>query len=257
MVKSGGGASRPPGVGGGTVETTTHLHLKRLAVRYLRGLGCQAVAIEVRCPIARYRVDVAGYLDRRPQSGNGRRVNPAKPAEPATVMIECKQSRSDFLRDQREADRLLDLRDELERLREHIEQKRIRTYEPHLRRTETSLFPELDEWDFDASRLRGYRQLIRRLRRLERQLHGETKFFMVARYRLADRLYLAAPRGMIRQRDLPRSWGLLECARRQPATGLHVAVEAPPQATRSRHRVRLLRNIAVAASRAALERTGA
>lgn len=46
------------------METTTHLHLKRLAVGYLRALGCPAFATEVRCPIARYRVDVAGYLDR-------------------------------------------------------------------------------------------------------------------------------------------------------------------------------------------------
>jgi hypothetical protein len=240
------------------VETTTHLHLKRLALRYLRGLGCRALATEVRCPIARYRVDVAGYLDGPPAHGqrtNGRRSG--RRGEPATIMIECKQSRSDFLRDQREADRLIDMRDELERLRAHIEQARIKSFEPHLRRSETSLFPELDEWDFGASRLRGYRQVMRKLRRVEKQLHGETKFFMVARYRLADRLYLAAPRGMIRQRDLPHSWGLLECARRQPATGLHVAVEAPPQPTRSRHRVRLLRNIAVAASRAALERPGA
>jgi hypothetical protein len=102
---------------------------------------------------------------------------------------------------------------------------------------------------------------------LDRQLHGETKFFMVARYRLADRLYIAAPRGMIRPRELPRGWGLLECPGRRldgvAAAGgladppLHVAVEAPPQSTRPEHRVRLLRNIAVAASRRTLERTRA
>jgi hypothetical protein len=223
------------------VETSAHLQLKRLAIRFLRERGCQAVATEVRCPIARYRVDVAGYLDR----------------PPATAVIECKQSRSDFLRDQREADRLLDLRDELERLREHIEQSRIKTHEPHLRRSESSLFPELEDWDFGSSRLRGYRALLRKIHHVDQQLHGETKFFMVARYRLADRLYLAAPRGMIRRRDLPRGWGLLECSRRRPTSGLHIAIDAPPQSTRSRHRVRLLRNIAVAASRAALERTSA
>jgi hypothetical protein len=233
------------------VETNLHLQLKRLAIGFLRGLGCQAVATEVRCPIARYRVDVAGYLDRLPgERANGRR----RRCEPATVLIECKQSRSDFLRDHREADRLIDLRDELERLRQHIEQRRIKTHEPHLRRAGTSLFPELDEWNFGASRLRGYRALVRRIRSVEQQLHGETKFFMIARYRLADRLYLAAPRGMIRHRDLPRGWGLLERTSRRLDSGLQVAVEAPPQSTLPRHRVRLLRNIAVTASRAALER---
>jgi hypothetical protein len=197
------------------VETNLHLQLKRLAIGFLRGQGCQAVATEVRCPIARYRVDVAGYLDRPPRDrANGRRER----CEPSTVLIECKQSRSDFLRDHREADRLLDLRDELERLREHIEQSRIRTHEPHLRQAGTSLFPELDDWNYGASRLRGYRALVRRIRNVEQKLHGETKFFMIARYHLADRLYLAAPRGMIRPRDLPRGWGLLE--RTSPA-GAH------------------------------------
>jgi hypothetical protein len=216
------------------VETNAHLQLKRLAIRFLRGLGGQAVATEVRCPIARYRVDVAGYLDRSPaEPPNGRR----RRGEPATVLIECKQSRPDFLRDHREADRLLARRDELERLRRHIEEARIKTHEPHLRQTGTSLFPELEEWNFGASRLRG--------------------FFVIARYRLADRLYVAAPRGMIRPRDLPRGWGLLESSKRGGDGELNVAVEAPPQSAQPRHRVRLLRNIAVAASRVALERTRA
>jgi hypothetical protein len=233
------------------VETSAHLQLKSLAVRFLRDLGGQAVATEVRCPIARYRVDVAGYLDRPPQTrSNGRRGR----CEPSTALIECKQSRSDFLRDHREADRLLDLRDELERLRRHIEERRIKAHEPHLRRSGTSLFPELEVWDFAASRLRGYRQLVRKISSVEEQLHGETKFFVIARYRLADRLYLAAPRGMIRPRELPRGWGLLECSSRRPDSGLRVAVEAPPQSTQPRHRVRLLRNIAVAASRVVMER---
>jgi len=243
MVESRGGAS------GGLVETNLHLQLKRLAIGFLRGLGCQAVATEVRCPIARYRVDVAGYLDSPPRDRtNGHRER----CEPSTVLIECKQSRSDFLRDRREADRLLELRDELERLREHIEQSRIRTHEPHLRQAGTSLFSELDDWNFAASRLSGYRALVRRIRNVEKKLHGETKFFMIARYHLADRLYLAAPRGMLRPRDLPRGWGLLERTSRRPDSGLHVVVEAPPQSTLPRHRVRLLRNIAVTASRIAL-----
>jgi hypothetical protein len=232
------------------VETNQHLQLKRLAIGFVRGLGGRAVATEVRCPIARYRVDVAGYLDRPPPDRAGGRRGPS---EPVTVVIECKQSRPDFLRDRREVDRLLEEREELERLRQHIEQHRIRAQEPHLRRSGTSLFPELEVWNFGASRLRGYRRLLRRIRGLEQRLHGETKFFVIARYRLADRLYVAAPQGMIRPRDLPRGWGLLECSPRRPESGLRVAIEAPAQSASPRHRVRLLRNIAVAASHRALE----
>ena len=222
-----------------------------MALEYLRGRGGLAVATEVRCPIARYRVDVAGYLDTQPATGNGRR--PGR-CEPRTVMIECKQTRADFLRDRRDADRLLDMRDKLERLRRVIEERRIKIHEPHLRLSGTALFPELEEWDFAASRIRAYHRLLRRIRRLDAQLYGETKFFTIARYRLADELYLAAPRGMIKRRELPRGWGLLECPRRRLARGasngaLSTSVQAPPQGTRRDFRLRLLRNIAVAASR--------
>ena len=239
------------------METTTHLNLKRLAVSYLRTLGCPAFATEVRCPIARYRVDVAGYLDREhPVPAEWRDDSPRRrtspgPVDPRTVVIECKQTRCDFLRDCREADALLAERVELDRLRQGIEQRRVRQLEPHLRRCGSALFPEMEVWDFQDSRLRGYRLVVRRIRRLERRLYGETKFFMMARYRLADRLYLAAPRGLIRPGELPRGWGLLEHDR--GAASLREAVEAPSMSTRPAHRTRLLRNIAVAASRAALK----
>ncbi len=239
---------------GAVVETDAHQHLKRLALEYLRRRGGQALATEVRCPIARYRVDVAGYLDTDPEAGNGAGGRRPRRCEPRTVMIECKQTRADFLRDRRDADRLLDLRQELERMRRAIEERRIKVHEPHLRQSGSALFPELEDWDFGASRLRAYHRLLRRIRRLETQLYGETKFFTIARYRLADELYLAAPRGMIKRRELPRGWGLLECPRRRlgragPGVVLSASVDAPPQRSRADFRLRLLRNIAVAASR--------
>ncbi len=229
------------------METTTHLHLKHLAVGYLRDLGCRAIATEVGCPIARYRIDVAGYMDREHDGPRRTRT----PVDPRTVVIECKQARGDFLRDCREADRLIAERAELVRLRQGIEERRVKLHEPHLRRSGSALFPELEVWDFDASRLRGYRQVVRRIRRLERRLYGETKFFMIARYRLADRLYLAAPRGMIRPHQLPAGWGLLETANRGEC--LKVTLDAPAMSTKSVHRLRLLRNIAVAASRGLMQ----
>jgi hypothetical protein len=232
------------------METTTHLQLKHLAVGYLRSLGCPAVATEVGCPIARYRVDVAGYLDREHVGTYQGPTSRPGPVDPRTVMVECKQSRGDFLRDCRKRDQLLAERAELERLRRGIEERRVKLHEPHLRRSGSALFPELETWDFDASRLRGYRRVVRRIRRLERRLYGETKFFMIARYRLADRLFLAAPRGLIGRGELPAGWGLLELHR--DGEPLRETVEAPSMSTRPVHRHRLLRNIAVAASRTVL-----
>lgn len=233
------------------VETDAHHVLKRGAVEFLGNLGCRVLATEVRCPISRWLVDVAGWLDRPPGA------DPDSRCDPRTVMIECKQSRADFLRDSEDVDRLTDLRAALQRISTHLEERRVKANEPHLRRGGGSLFPELEHWDFHRSRLDGYRRVVQRLRRLEQRLHGETKFFMVARYHLADHLYLAAPRGMIHPRELPAGWGLLECPRRPLRRGaeraaLRVAVAAPDLDTRPEHRTRLLRNIAAAACRPVL-----
>ena len=238
------------------METIAHRRLKLLALEFLQQSGCRAIATEVCCPISRYRVDVAGYQD----AAIGERGPPRRcPAR--TIVIECKQSRSDFLRDGAQRERLLALRAELIKMRRHIEEHRIKVHEPHLRRSGTSLFPELEEWDFASSRIHGYRQLVGRIADLEDKLYGATKFFTLARYRLADRLYLAAPFGMIRRGELPGGWGLLEYGSRKlrrgpgdqvPRGALHVSVEAKHQETRPKWRTRLLRNIAVAASRGAL-----
>jgi hypothetical protein len=236
------------------METARHLNLKRLAVAFLRRQGCLILGFEVQCPIARYRLDVAGYQDRAPADQDGS----LRSCPPQTIVIECKQSREDFLRDCSEMPRLIEYREALQRILASVQEHRVKRYEPHLRRAGTSLFPELDEWDFRSSQLRGYRRVVQRLRRLDEQIHGQTKFFLMSHYRLADRLYLAAPEGVIRPCDVPRGWGLLECAASAVvaadsddagACDLRVRVEAPQLVSRPRHRLRLLRNIAVAASR--------
>ena len=240
------------------METVAHQMLKRHAVAWLQQWGCRVMAMEVRCPIARYVVDVAGYIDRPVKDEQTRRRD--RPP-PQTVCIECKQDRGDFLRDGQDRTRLLAMRDDLDRLRRHFEEARIKSIEPHLRSGDGALFPELEQWDFSRSRHRAYRGIITRIRRIEQKLHGETKFFMMARYRLADRLYIAAPRGLITQRELPRGWGLLECPPRclyqeepgRPVSGgLRVRVTAPDHAALAERRTRLLRNIAAAGSRSLL-----
>jgi len=263
------------------VETRAHQRLKQLAIAFLREHGCHAAAGEVRCPISRYRVDVAGYADTIGRAGrsiaaegpdltangssNGRRRRRRCP--PRTILIECKQSRADFLRDRRDAGQLLRLREDLNRFRRSLEENRIKVEEPHLRRAGSALFADLEEWDFASSRLPAYREVLRRLRRLDQMLHGETKFCMAARYALADRLYIAAPRDLIQRRELPPGWGLLECPRQAMKEAdpnadlfgrslLEVTVRSPIHTPREEHRQRLLRNIAVSASWAASNALG-
>ena len=134
--------------------------------------------------------------------------------------------------------------------------------EPHLRQGDSALFAEFEHWDFERSQLPGYHAVLDRLRRIDESLHGGTKFHTMARYRLADRLYIAAPQGMIRKRELPPGWGLLECPENmlnedvvqgtfETPAELQLRIKSTEYATRYKHRQRLLRNIAVSASKAA------
>jgi hypothetical protein len=204
-------------------------------------------------------VDVAGYRDTLPAPrGAPRRAGPPR-CPPLTIIVECKQSRSDFLRDRARSEDLLRERTAVEGIARAIERDRIMVEEPELRRAGTSLFPQLDEWDFTASRLPAYRKVLRRLRRIDERLYGQTKFCMLRRYRLADRLFIAAPKGMVRRHELPRGWGLLSCPpswldershldRLDEPPQLDVTVDAEALECKDDLRHRLLRNIAVKAA---------
>lgn len=258
------------------MESADHRWLKQFGVSFLLAQGCSAVATEVQCPIHRFRVDVAGYLDPLPKrapvwmhapAANGSAAPAASPADPAapchgvtllrrrrqralTCLIECKQSRADFLRDTRDVEALMHRRAALERERAHMEQTRLREREPHLRRSGTSLFPELEEWDYHRSSDPAYLALLRELDRVDHKLYGQTKFTRAARYRLADVLLLLTPPGLIDVQEVPPGWGLLE-ADRASAT-VRVTAPVPEHEAGEPRRQRILRNIAIAASRRAI-----
>lgn len=246
------------------METLAHRRLKEFAIAFLRERSCLAVATEVRCPISRYRVDVAGYRDsmRTNDSGRSRR----KSCEPCTIVIECKQSRSDFLRDNERKDELLAHRDDLHSIRRSIEENRVKKEEPNLRKSGSALFAELEEWDFSKSKLPSYRKVLAQLRLLDKKIYGHTKFHLLKQYQLADYLFIASPRGMIRRCEVPPGWGLLECPRNWLTDdcsagawekdyvdiALSETIAAVKLSSRADHRVKLLRNIAVSASFAAM-----
>ena len=259
------------------MESFEHRELKRLAVAWLARLGCRAIATEVTCPISRYRVDVAGWLDhsestlldagglqkRRPgiaaslfddrPSRRGRR-------SPRTIVVECKRSRSDFIRDDRNADRLKQRLEMLRRVRNRFERVLIPQSEPHLRESGASLFPEMETWDFEGSRTAAYRRTMKEIERIERRLHRDTKFHTMARYRLADHLVLFTSSDLIEITEVPTGWGLVECGRRTLRRGagrlgpladlpLRERISVPSHESLPDRREQMLRNIAVAASR--------
>ena len=267
------------------MESPSHASLKRLAREFLLRVGCCAAACEVVCPIARHRVDAAGYADdlvslpaageralatlwslAAAMPGGHRAAAPDRPRvrTPCTLIIECKRSRADFFRDGEDVEGLLLERERLRERRREIEQTVVKRAEPHLRRSGTALFEELEEWDFGASQHPALRRVRREIRTLETRLYGHTKFSRLVKYRLADHLLVLAPSGLLRPSDLPEGWGLLECPRQHLRRGafpepidiledlpLRLTIPPPRHATPPVRRQRLLRNLAVRLTREA------
>ena len=251
------------------METREHLGLKELASAWLLSMGCRAVAHEVPCPIARFRVDAAGWAEHDWRLGAdpaahtsifaAERAGDAHRA-PRTVVVECKASRADFLRDDLRVDDLLAERERLLGRKAEIERDLIPVHEPHLRRAEGALFEESASWDFEKSRLLPYRRVLRQLAKLEERLHGQTKFNLIARWRLADELWILAATGVVKPREVPAGWGLAECSPAVLRRGvqhalamgtlpLRVIVQAPRHASPEHRRARILRNIAIELTR--------
>jgi hypothetical protein len=265
------------------METEAHIQLKRLAAAYLVREGFSAVASEVHGPVMRVRVDVAGYIDRAPVApgfnhltyaadpqralpfDEARAAKPRARCDPRVAVIECKQDRADLLRDVDDLARLLDLRDRLVARRAALEDVLLDRGDAGVRIDQHGLFgPGAGSGaraDFSRAQDHDYRRLVARLAKVEERVHGQTKFFRLARYAAADRLYVLTFRDLARPRELPTGWGLLECdARagdlRKMTVGELSEVRvrerhpAPDHPTKAAWRHRWLRAIAAAGTRA-------
>ena len=251
-------------------ETKRHLQLKDIALAWLRAVGCRAVALEVACPFHRYRFDALGWLDHaddpRAVAAFGtpegtRESTGAKdgPRAPRVIAVECKQSRADFASDDADPAQLAKRKAYLLERRSVIEELRVKRRESHLKVEGSSLFEELATWEFGQSKIAAYRNVVSELEAIDAKMGIDTKFAQLARWRTADHLVVMAPAGLLRPREVPSGWGLVEVDTRALRKGWEPIAGAPlPCVTRvapshlgtpDARQLRLLRNLAVAASR--------
>jgi hypothetical protein len=177
-------------------ESEIHRRLKEQTFLWTYDRGFRCCAMEVRAPRSRFRVDLAAIrLDRRQ-------------SEPTVAVFECKQSRGDLERDNQ---RQSELKAKLKTLQERREKLEclLAVHYPSLR-TSDSLFPEWATFDFSAIDHPAYRQTVRKIACIHRQLFDNTKFDLVTRYRLGNLHYLVTTPGLLQEHEVPLGWGLLE-----------------------------------------------
>jgi hypothetical protein len=210
-------------------ESASHARLKVLALAWAQANGLAIAAPEVRMPRSGFRVDVAAC-------GRG--------SAGRTAVFECKQARSDLLKDSHAEQPTRHRLAELVQRRAALEAM-MSTHRPDLRRGE-SLFPEFDALDFGGFEHRTYRGVLARIGTLQARMLRGTKFSRMVRYRCADLLYLVSEQGIFAAAEIPAGWGLLVRADDQ------LVLERPPAALDSapEQRAALLESIALAATRA-------
>lgn len=175
-------------------ETEAHRRLKARAVAWALESGFNAIADEVRLPRAPYRADVVA----------------ARISKDVTeiAVFECKQARSDLLKDSAAEKRTHARLEQLHERRVALE-RQLAIHLPDLRLGET-LFPEFDRYDFSDLRHKGYKAICAEMARLKSRLYGKTKFSKLIRWRAAHAFHIVAASGICTAAEIPEGWGLLE-----------------------------------------------
>ncbi len=179
-------------------ESAQHLALKSGALRWAQDQGFDVVAAEVRIPASGYRADVIA-CETTLRSG---------PRIKRTAVFECKQSRSDLLKDSREVQKTLARIAELQERKAQLD-RLLGIHYPSLR-TSDELFNEFVV-PVDPASLghEGYRATMRELEKQQRRLFGKTKFDKLFHWQSADLHYLVIIAGIIEPFEAPAGWGLL------------------------------------------------
>jgi hypothetical protein len=187
-------------------ETARHVGLKALAAAWAAKEGMLLVAPEVSFPHRRFIVDVAACAP-------SRKVPSRKPVPhissllKAAAIFECKQVRSDLIRDNKRQARLSEKLISLEARRKELEAL-MQIHLPHLANGE-ALFPEFDSYRLREHKHAPYKKLMREINIAKGGVIEGTKFDRLYRYKMANLHYLVVEEGLLGDQEVPVGWGLL------------------------------------------------
>jgi hypothetical protein len=187
-------------------ETSRHADLKTLALNWAGSQGMTISAPEVGFPHLRLRVDVAACCPAR-KAPSRTPVSTISSVLKTAVIFECKQARSDLIRDNKRHDLVAARLKSLDARRQRLETL-LRIHLPHLANGET-LFPEFDSYRLREIRHQGYQKLVNHIRTARMSLIKGTKFDRLLRYHVANLCYLVVEEHLIETHETPTDWGLL------------------------------------------------
>lgn len=179
-------------------ETERHRTLKRAAVFWAQSRGFGLAAEEVRIPRSGYRADVVACESAL--KGGPRVVRSA--------LFECKQARSDLLKDSRLVRQTTERIAELT-ARKHALDRLLGLHYPSLRRSDELFADFVVPVEADKLGHDGYAKTVRELAKLQERLYGKTKFDKLLQYQNADLHYIVVMEGILQAHEVPPGWGML------------------------------------------------
>ncbi len=229
-------------------ETEKHRELKRLCFAWAAEQGYSCQGFEISLPHCGYRADVAAYraaAETRAVQFEGRTLRQSHAALGTTAVFECKQSRSDFLRDSCRAGKARERLEQLHGRRVTLE-RLLRVHFPSAANGD-SLFAEYETYSLEAIGHRGYSAVLKGIGRLHNGLLRRNKFEKMIRYGCANLFYLVTEEGIIAECEAPLNCGLLV---REGST-LRVVRKPVWQESSAGARLAILHRIALSGSRLA------
>lgn len=180
-------------------ETPQHIALKHAAMVWALETGFTIAVPEIRIPRSSYRADVVALETTLKAGSHILR----------SAVFECKQSRSDLIKDSRNVQKTLRRIAELTERKQKLDSL-LGTHYPSLR-TSDELFNDFTV-PVDTATLghEGYAAVTRELAMLQNRLYGKTKFDRLIHYQNADLHYLVTTPGLFQPHEVPAGWGHLQ-----------------------------------------------
>jgi hypothetical protein len=236
-------------------ESPAHLELKRLSLIWAQANGYPIAAQEVSIPNLRFRLDAAAY---RPGSVRVMRFDERRGIMRAhtihsvglSAIFECKASRTDLVRDNRNSTQLIERLKELTAIKVELE-AHLMLHFPSLRNGD-GLWPEYETAAFERSDHPPYRKVVRSLAILSRQLHGQTKLENLFKWNAANLHYLVVEPDVITGHEVPLGWGLLVRNGRRLELRVRPELKEIPEETR----LAFLHRVAAAGTKATNREAG-
>jgi hypothetical protein len=212
--------------------------IRRAVMAWLAKFIPYSVGVMVPTRISKYRASIAASWSKAVSKKGRKTLYPYK-----TAIIEIRTVKNSCAAECGKKDGLNSIL-AAEKARKAQLEANIRKNEPELKLTDT-LFSDIEAWDYSKSGNKNYFKCCRKIKELERNINNGSRFERIRQALLADYLYLAVPRGLVKKENIADGWGLLYVNEDMP---VDIVVEPENWNCPVEHKMHLIQNIAKAST---------